>query len=159
MPTADDADELTRLRRELATARAEQAATASILRAIASGPADAHAIFQAIVDGAASLSQADNVGIDRIVGDEFERVANLRTDAGPVEIGTRFPINRGSIGGQAVLEHRTIRSDDLQAVLAVSYPEIDECETTAESVWAAKCIDLEASSRFPSWVNAARSGP
>jgi hypothetical protein len=39
LPPTDDADELTRLRRELATARAEQASTASILRAIASGPA------------------------------------------------------------------------------------------------------------------------
>jgi hypothetical protein len=88
MPPADDADELTRLRQELAAARAEQAATASILRATASGPKDPQAFLQAIVDEAMRLCDANRIAISLIRGDEIERVANIRRDGGIVAVAT-----------------------------------------------------------------------
>ncbi|HZO33265.1 MAG TPA: GAF domain-containing protein, partial [Chloroflexota bacterium] len=119
---ADDADELTRLRRELAAARAEQAATASILRAIASGPADAQTVLQSIVEGAGSLCQADNVGIFRVVGDELERLVNLRGDQGTLGVGVRLPIDRGFISGRALIERRTIHERDIREADPWEYP-------------------------------------
>src|SRR5262245_2893111 len=97
-------------------------ATASILHVVAARPADATAVLQTIVDTAARLCQCDNVGINRIVGDEFERVANFNGGIGPLEIGTRRPVIPDSWSGRAVFERRTVRHDDLDAIVDVEYP-------------------------------------
>ena len=78
----DDADELTRLRQELAAARAEQAATAEILRAIASAPTDSQPVLDAIVQSASRLSDSPRVALYIRDGDESRTAATVRDTAG-----------------------------------------------------------------------------
>jgi signal transduction histidine kinase/CheY-like chemotaxis protein len=122
VPPADDADEISRLRRELEAARAEQAATASILRAVASGPADARSVLQSICESTGRLCDVDNAGIFRIVGGELERVVNLHGDRGTVKVGIRLPIDREVISGRAVIERRTIHEHNILEVMPREYP-------------------------------------
>ena len=114
--------ELQESNRQVTEALEQQTATAEVLRVVASRPTDATDVLQAIADTAARLCQGDNVGINRIVGDEFERVANANRGIGPLEIGTRRPILPDSWSGRAVFERRTVRHDDLDAIVDTEYP-------------------------------------
>src|SRR4051794_20081888 len=117
-PAAGDGDELAQLRRELAAARAEQAATAEILRAIASSPGDARGTLQAIVESAARLCPVASVGIWRVDGDEMEVAAQLRKDDAAVWIGRRIPISDETVGGRAIRQRATIHTEDLTATIS-----------------------------------------
>jgi len=116
------AAELGGCRDELATARAEQAATATILRAIAVGSMKTPSVLQAIVEGVARLCQADNVAIHQVAGDELERVANLRPGSGLLPIGERSPFEPSTMNGRAILERRTIHHHDIEEVMEQQYP-------------------------------------
>ena len=76
--------EVARLSADLTSSQQREAAlqdqvtaTASILHVVASRPADATAVLQSIADSAARICQVDNVGINRIVGDELERMVSI----------------------------------------------------------------------------------
>src|SRR5689334_9701498 len=95
--------ELARLTAELTSSQRREEAlqdqltgTASILHAIASGPTDAPAVLQSIVETAGGLCPADQVVIFRVDGDEIVRAANLDQGLRPLPIGQRAPISRGS---------------------------------------------------------------
>ena len=134
--TPVDEHELPRLRRELAEARAqlvesrqevstlrqEQASAAAILRAIAAGPSDLLAVIQSIVDTAATLCQANNVGVFRIEGEELVWMANSRREPGGMMIGHRVPLDPRVASARAVIERRTIHSSDHEAAMAAEYP-------------------------------------
>jgi signal transduction histidine kinase/CheY-like chemotaxis protein/putative methionine-R-sulfoxide reductase with GAF domain len=121
--------EVARLTAELARSQQRETAlqdrltgTASILRAIADGPHDAQAVLQAIVEAVARLFETDGVSFFRADGDEFERMANLRAASWSRPAGDRLPIARGSWVGRALLERRTIRHDDAEAIIDREYP-------------------------------------
>src|SRR5262249_61834976 len=67
--------ELERSTRELAEAREEQAATAGILAAISSSPADLRGVFAEIAASAAHLCDADNAALAQGDGDSLPLVA------------------------------------------------------------------------------------
>jgi GAF domain-containing protein len=100
----------------------QQTATADVLRVVASRPTDATAVLQAIADTAARLCKVDNVGINRVVGNELERVANANRGRGPLEVGSRRPLVPGSWAGRAILGRQTVRHDDFDAIVDTEYP-------------------------------------
>src|SRR5215210_8069780 len=107
--------------RMLAEALEQQAATAEVLRVIASTPTDLRTVLQNVVEGAARLCDADNVGIWRADGDSMERMVSSAADLGP-RPGTRTPLNRGMPSGRVILDGRSIHILDLQAVRETEFP-------------------------------------
>jgi GAF domain-containing protein len=99
------------LRRELAEAREQQAATAEILRVISSSPTDPQRVFAEIAESAARLCDAYDATIHRVDGD----LLRLVDHHGPIPAGDTFSLTRGFFIGRAVLDRRTNHSADLQA--------------------------------------------
>jgi GAF domain-containing protein/anti-sigma regulatory factor (Ser/Thr protein kinase) len=108
------------LRRELAEAREQQAATAEILRVISSSPRYPQRVFAEIAASAARLCDAYDVVIRQVDGDSLVLVAHH----GPILIGGTFPLTRG-LFARVVLDQRTIHIADLQAE-SNEYPEGSE---------------------------------
>ena len=108
--------------RALAEALKQQAATAELLHVIASSPTEVTTVLQEIVESAARVCPVDSAGLFRIDGGELVRVANLVRNPGPVEIGQRVQILRGTMSGRAVLDRRTNHIPDLDAVIDQEYP-------------------------------------
>jgi signal transduction histidine kinase len=101
------------LRRELAEAREQQAATAEILAAISSSPTDPYRVFAEIAASAARLCDADNATINDDHLQLLARYGPLST-AGPVGQFTLRP-TRGSVIARAVIDRKMIHVADLQA--------------------------------------------
>ena len=114
------------LRRELAEAREQQAATAGILAAISNSPTDAHGVFAEIAASAARLCDGYNAGIFQLDGDLLRLVAHQGPipALGPVGHGT-LPLTRGLPPARAVLDRQTLHVADLQAE-TTEYPEGSE---------------------------------
>jgi signal transduction histidine kinase len=108
------------LRRELAEARAQQAATAEILRVISTSPTDLQRAFAEIAASAARLCDAHNSVIGQVDGKAFRLVAHH----GPIPIAN-LPLVRGVVAGRAVIERRPVHVADLQAETH-EYPEGSE---------------------------------
>jgi two-component system NtrC family sensor kinase len=106
------------LRRELAEAREQQAATAEILAAISSSPTDPRGVFEKIAASAARLCEAFDATIRRVDGNGLRIVGHK----GPITAIDTMVLTRGVVNGRAVLERRTIHVADLQAE-ADEYPE------------------------------------
>ena len=109
------------LRRELAEAREQQAATAAILAAIPNSPIDPYRVFAEIAASAARLCEAYDAVIFQVDGAVLRLVAH----EGPVSLGPvgqfTVPLVRGSLTGRVTLERRTIQLADHQAE-EVEYP-------------------------------------
>src|SRR5262245_21203995 len=112
---------LEELRRELAEAREQQAATAEILRVISSSPMDSQRVFAEIAAGAARLCEAYDVAI-RLVHTDFLR---LVAHDGPIPLSDMLPLTRGMPGGRAVLDRQTVHVADMQ-IEAREFPEGSE---------------------------------
>jgi GAF domain-containing protein len=109
------------LRRELAEAREQQAATAEILRVISSSPMDLQGVFAEIAASAAQLCAADDAVIFQVVGDGLRLVAHH----GPIRslsVDDSMPLIRGVSTACAVLDRRTVHVADIQAETA-EYPQ------------------------------------
>src|SRR5262245_50751954 len=121
-PTGGD-QSVGKLRRELAEAREQQAATAGILAAISSSPADLPRVFAEIAASAARLCDASNVLIGRLDGDSLRLVASHGPipTFGPVGQAT-LPLSRGDSLARAVLDRQTIHVPDIQVETA-EYPQ------------------------------------
>src|SRR5215510_5812890 len=121
-PTGGD-QSVDKLRRELAEAREQQAATAGILAAISSSPADLPRVFAEIAASAARLCDASNVLIGRLDGDSLRLVASHGPipTFGPVGQAT-LPLSRGDSLARAVLDRQTIHVPDIQVETA-EYPQ------------------------------------
>jgi signal transduction histidine kinase len=112
------------LRRELADAQEQQAATAEILRVISSSPMDLQRAFAEIAASAALLCDAYDAGIAQVEGDDILRVVAHHGPIPPRSPGT-YPLTRGFVTGRVVLDGRTIHVADLQAETD-EYPEGSE---------------------------------
>src|SRR5262245_32645829 len=109
------------LRRELAAAREQQAATAQVLAAISNSPTDPNRFFADIAASAARLCDAYDATIHQVDRDQLRLVAHH----GPILTGSSMPLVRGALLGRAVLERREIQIADLSAETA-EYPEGSE---------------------------------
>src|SRR5262245_2515451 len=109
------------LRRELAEAREQQAATTQILRIISSSPTDLPRVFTEIAASAARLCDAYDAVIRQVDGEALRLVAHH----GPIPISEAVPLSRGVITARAILDRRTIQVADMQAETD-EYPETSD---------------------------------
>jgi signal transduction histidine kinase len=111
------------LRRELAEAREQHAATAEILAAITSSPTDPNRVFAEIAASAARLCDAYNASIVQFDGDRLCLLARHGPLPTVVPVGQgELPLTRGSVMGRVVIDRKTIHIADLQ-VEKDEYPE------------------------------------
>src|SRR5262245_54774009 len=113
----DRGSSLEELKRELAEAREQQAATAEILRVISNSPTDLKRVFAEIAASAARLCDAYDATIHQVDGDIFQLVAHH----GPIATAT-LPLVRGVAAGRSAIECRPVHVADLQAE-SDEYPE------------------------------------
>ena len=109
------------LRRDLADAWEQQAATSEILQIISRSPTDVQPVFAAVLASAARLCDALDATMFRVDGD----VLRLAAHEGPIPsdpVGTPRALTPGTPSARSVLEGRTIRVADLQAAVG-EYPE------------------------------------
>src|SRR5215510_123662 len=99
------------LRRELAEAREQQAATAEILASISSSATDAGQLFANIATSAARLCDAYDATIFQVDGDLLHPIAHY----GPIPQGGALPLTRGFITARVILDRQTIHIADMQA--------------------------------------------
>ena len=100
---------LEELRRELAEAREQQAATAEILRVISSAPMDPQRVFAEIAASAARLCDAYDAAIFRADGNILRLVGHH----GPIpNTADGTPLKRGIVTAHAILDRRTIQVAD-----------------------------------------------
>jgi GAF domain-containing protein len=123
VPTVSHGQSVEELRRELADAREQQAATAEILRMISSSPMDLRRIFAEMAVTAARVCDATDAAIFQVDADNLRLAAHH----GPIPaIGLvgqgAVPLIRTSPLGRAVLDRETIHVADLQAEID-EYPE------------------------------------
>jgi GAF domain-containing protein/anti-sigma regulatory factor (Ser/Thr protein kinase) len=106
------------LERELAEARAREAALAEVLRSMSSSPTDVQPVLDAIATSAARFCGAE----DACVMLEEEGELRLAAHVGPVPFTRPFgyPIDRESMNGRAFIEGRVLSVSDIQT--AVEYP-------------------------------------
>src|SRR6516164_506064 len=99
------------LRRGLAEAREQQAATAEILRVISSSPTDLQRVFAEIAASAARLCDAHDAVIRQVDGEVLRLVAHH----GPIPVTDTLLLTRPGVSARTVLDRRTIHVADRQA--------------------------------------------
>jgi len=104
-------NELDARNHDLTEALEQQTATSEILGVIASSPTDIQPVLEAIAESATRLCDAYDAGIGHVVGDI------LRLNAHSTDPSRRrdVPISRDHIGGEAILDRRTVHIHDLAA--------------------------------------------
>ncbi len=105
------------LRRELAEAREQQAATSEILRVIASSPDDLQPVFQTILDNAVRLCKAHTGAVFRFDGEVFRAVAanNISPELRAYIENTPIRPGRQSALRRVGLEKRPVHIPDMLA--------------------------------------------
>ncbi len=98
------------LRRRLAEAQAQQAATAEILKVISGSPTNVQPVYDAIVSSAARLCSAKDAVILVLDGGVLRATAHH----GPLPVED-LPIGRGTTPGRAAMQCRPVHVLDLQA--------------------------------------------
>jgi GAF domain-containing protein len=109
------------LKRALAEALEQQAATGDILRMIARSSGDLQSIMDAIAEKAARLCDADDALVRRLEGDRYYSVAHFGSIPTVIAIGGTNPLDRSTPAGRAVVDRETVHVHDLRAV-ASEYP-------------------------------------
>ena len=98
------------LEAELARAREQQAATFAVLRAMAASPTDVGPVLRAIAENAARFTNAANVSLVVLQGDQLIPVATF----GPmVQLPAPLQLARTSVAGAAILDRKTVMVVDL----------------------------------------------
>ena len=111
------------LRRGLADALEQQAATAEILGVIASSPTDLKAVLKTITERAARVCGAEDAVMRLVDGN----VMRLAAHYGAVpDVAMERPVNRASPGGRAVLDRAIIHIENVDLVIATEYPDVIE---------------------------------
>lgn len=102
--------------RELNEARAQQAATAEILRAISTSPTDVHPVFEAIVRNAVPLCGSLFANAFRFDGEQLHFVASHNVVPGYVELlKDKYPMrpDASQVSGRVILTKSVIRLEDV----------------------------------------------
>jgi two-component system, NtrC family, sensor kinase len=105
--------------RDLSEALVYQTGSGNILRVIASSPTDVGPVLKAIVESACELCDAYDAIVRLKVGDELHSSAHH----GPIPISTdKWPINRDSTAGRAVLDKKPVQVRDMQSAEGDEFP-------------------------------------
>ena len=115
-----------RLFNETLEALEQQTASADILKVIAGSPSDIQPVLDAVARQAARLCEASDAIIRRVDPDGLRLVAHH----GAVPVTSRVhPATRGSVGGTAVLERRTVHVEDIvEATARGDYPDAPQLQ-------------------------------
>jgi GAF domain-containing protein len=114
-----------RLFNELKESLEQQTAMSEILGVIASSPTDLTPVLETVAQNAARLCEAVSAQVMRIDGGVLRLAANY----GELRTRETRPISQGTITGRAVIERRTIHSDD-PVTTAAEFPESSRGEET-----------------------------
>src|SRR5215831_9697136 len=101
--------ELSQVRGELGETREQQTATAGILTALSSSPADLRRVCAEIAANAAHLCDAYDALIRQVDGEVLRLVAHH----GPIPVSDTLPLTRGLPPAHAILDRQTIHITDL----------------------------------------------
>jgi signal transduction histidine kinase len=109
--------ENTRLLNELRESLQQQTATADVLKLISRSTFDLQTVFDALVDSAARMCEAENAFIYQYDGNVLRMAAGYNVSPELREFADRNPLRlaRDSTAGRAALERRTIHIADVQA--------------------------------------------
>ena len=99
-----------------------QTAISEVLGVISSSPTDLQPVFQAIVESAARLCEADNASIHQVGGDLVRLVAN-HGQVSAFRLGELRPISVGSLSGRVLVGRETIHVADALAVAETIFPD------------------------------------
>jgi GAF domain-containing protein len=132
-PPAKQTQTISELKRELAEARAQQAATSEILGVIASSPTDIQPVLDVVAERAARLCDANDSHIRLIDGTVLRLVASCGSISLPEEY---VPINRDRPASRAIIDRQTIHIHDLQAVRDREFPDIRDVARGVRSLLA-----------------------
>ncbi len=108
--------------RELSELLKQQTAISEVLSVISSSPTDLQPVFQAMVDSAARLCEADNASIYRTEGGLLRHVA-AHGEVTAMRVGDARPLARGSLSGRVITTCDTVHIDDVLAVAATEFPD------------------------------------
>ena len=100
----------------------QQTATSNVLKVIADSPTDIRPVLDAVAENAARLCEADDVQVYQVDGDVLRQVTHF----GPLpalQDGESLPLVPGLLTARAVLEHRTIHTEDVQNLSQTEYPD------------------------------------
>ena len=111
-------NELQQRNRDLTEALEQQTATSEILGVIASSPTDLRPVLETVARNAARLCEAKSAQVYRTDGDLLRLAANY----GELHAGETRPIGRGTVSGRAVVERKTIHTDE-RIQYAVEFPD------------------------------------
>jgi len=106
-----------RLFNETNEALERQTATANILRVISQSQTDAAPVFEAIVNSAKALGNADDVGLVRLEGGQIHYITNTNKrddDLALFRATYPRPVDRSTLAGRAILGGGTVEIADLR---------------------------------------------
>ena len=101
---------------ELSESLQRQTAMSEVLGIISSSPEDIQPVFQAIVESAARLCEAENASIYRTENDCVRHEANHGRV--PLAVGETRPLAPGSMAGHVIINRKTVHFADALAVAA-----------------------------------------
>ncbi|HEY7540476.1 MAG TPA: GAF domain-containing protein [Methylomirabilota bacterium] len=113
---------------ELSESLEQQTATAEILRVISSSPTDLQPVMDAVAENAARVCGAADATIRLIEGDALRVTSRF----GRIPLGTAdvIPLDRNSHTGRAIVERRTIHTDDVARLPEAEYPRVNRLART-----------------------------
>jgi GAF domain-containing protein len=115
-------EQLESYKREQAEATEREAATAEILRVIASFPTDLQSVLDTITKSAAQLCEATDASLYRAEDNVMRHVAREGYSTA-LRVGETRPITRSLMSGRVIIDQKTLHIHDLLTEIESEYPE------------------------------------